>query len=199
MAPKKFTPTISLSTTKIVNDDINGTKISATFCPLCGSGIVFNREIDGRQLEFGVSGFLRESNMIMYDRQTESLWQQSTGESFAGELNEKQLELTPFQLLTVGEIRDKFPGSLIMTTNTGHNRDYTSSPYGNYDNNDSFIFNPSNLDERFPAKERFYIVPVGDKSVAIRISELNGSAEYNENDISLRAENSDGRDKSLWW
>ena len=173
---------------EIVNDEVGGKKIAATFCPLCGTGIVYDRKVDDRTLEFGVSGFLRESNMIMYDRQTESLWQQTTGESFVGQLNTKKLELIPFQLLSIREIKDKFPNSQIMSTNTGHSRDYERNPYGSYDENDQFIFSPSMLDERYPAKELFYVVRANEKSVALKFKDMGESAQFNQNGINLTAQ-----------
>jgi hypothetical protein len=76
---------------EIVNDEINATPVAVTFCPLCYSALAFDRRLDGRTLRFGVSGMLRHSDMIMYDRETESWWQQFTGEAIVGELRGKKL------------------------------------------------------------------------------------------------------------
>jgi len=150
---------------EIVNDTANGTPVTITFCPLCGSAITFKRETtDGTELSFGVSGSLLESNMIMFDRETESLWQQSTGRTLAGELHESTLELFPMQLLTMGEIEKLYPNALIMSENTGHNRDYNQNPYAGYETNDRFVFEPSSLDRTLPLKEIVVAFRVSDNT-----------------------------------
>jgi hypothetical protein len=139
---------------EIVNDTVGGVPVAVTFCPLCGSAITFKRETAaGVELTLGVSGSLLESNMIMFDRETESLWQQSTGKTLAGELHESKLELFPMQLLTIGEIKNLFPNARIMSEDTGHNRDYTRNPYAGYENDERFAFEPSSLDRTLPLKE----------------------------------------------
>ncbi len=141
---------------EIVNDTVDGTPVAVTFCPLCGSAIVFERVLpDGGTSTFGVSGGLLESNMIMFDRASETLWQQSTGQSLAGKHFGHQLPLHKFQLLTVGETKAQFPGALILSDATGHVRDYSSNPYASYDESEGFYFSPSVTDKRFPAKDIF--------------------------------------------
>lgn len=167
----KFYPYSILVWHEIVNDSIDGTPVAVTFCPLCGSGIAFESSVDGEVTEFGVSGLLRESNMIMYDRNSESLWQQSTGKAFAGNQKGAQLKFVPVQLATVQEARQLSPDASILTTDTGlySQSRYEETPYGNYDEDDSrFYFEPSSIDARYPSKEIFQIVQVGDVSVAIR-------------------------------
>jgi hypothetical protein len=103
---------------EIVNDVIDDTPVAITFCPLCGSAIVFNRKLpDGNVSWLGVSGSLLESNMIMFDRTTENLWQQSTGRTLAGSFHPAKLALEPFQLLTLGEIRNTYPDALVLSEN----------------------------------------------------------------------------------
>lgn len=140
---------------EIVNDVIDDKPIAITFCPLCGSAIAFERTLpDGTVSTFGVSGSLFESNMIMFDRATESLWQQSTGHSLAGTLHPSTLELVEFQLLTIGDVKAQFPNARLLSDDTGHRRDYGRNPYVGYDTNDDFfIFAPSSLDASFPSKE----------------------------------------------
>jgi cytochrome c biogenesis protein CcdA len=102
---------------EIVNDTVDGTAVAVTFCPLCGSAIVFERVLpDGGITTFGVSGGLLESNMIMFDRATETLWQQSTGRSLAGKHFGHRLLLHKFQLMTVGEIKAQYPDAMIQST-----------------------------------------------------------------------------------
>jgi cytochrome c biogenesis protein CcdA len=153
---------------EIVNDTIDGTPVSVTFCPLCGSAIVFNRKLNnGEVLELGVSGSLLESNMIMYDRTTESLWQQSTGHTLAGSYHPNQLGLHPFQLMTVVEAGRLYPEALVLSEQTGYSRNYNRNPYAGYETNEQFYFSPSSLDDKFPAKEIMVVFRVEDKTVAI--------------------------------
>lgn len=152
---------------EIVNDTIDGTPIAVTFCPLCGSAIVYERTLpDGESTTFGVSGGLLESNLIMFDRTSETLWQQSTGRALAGEHFPHQLELHKFQLLTVGEIKAQFPEAVIQSDETGHVRDYSRNPYAGYDESEGFYFSPSHVDERYMAKEIFVAFRVNETSVA---------------------------------
>lgn len=138
---------------EIVNDEIDGVPVAITFCPLCGSAIVFNRTLPNDTVTtFGVSGSLLESNMIMYDRATENLWQQSTGATLAGSFYPAKLNLEPFQLLTIREIRESYPTALILSEETGYRRDYTNNPYAGYETDNRFVFEPSNLNTLFPPK-----------------------------------------------
>lgn len=155
---------------EIVNDTVDGVPVAITFCPLCGSAIAFERTVDGEVTTFGVSGSLLESNMIMYDRTTESLWQQSTGEALAGEYFGRQLELVSMQLSTVGEIKREYPGAQILSEDTGYFRQYGRDPYAGYTENNRFVFDPGNLDDRFPAKELFLAFRAGENVVAVRQS-----------------------------
>jgi cytochrome c biogenesis protein CcdA len=138
---------------EIVNDTFEATPVAVTFCPLCGSAIVFNRTLpDGSVSTFGVSGSLLESNMIMYDRATENLWQQSTGKTLAGSFHPAQLTLESFQLLTLGAVRSTYPEAIVLSEDTGYPRDYARNPYAGYESDDSFVFSPTNLDASFPPK-----------------------------------------------
>lgn len=142
---------------EIVNDTVDGIPVAVTFCPLCGSAIVYDRRFDGETLTFGVSGFLLESNMIMFDREHESLWQQSTGKVLAGRDLNAELLLAPFQLLTMGEVKKQYPDALVLSEDTGHRRDYARNPYAGYEDTEDFIFEPSIIDERFPSKTIFVV------------------------------------------
>ena len=191
---KRFYPYNILVWHEIANDQIGDTPISVTFCPLCGSAIVYERNFEGQELEFGVSGFLRESNMIMFDRETETLWQQSTGEAIAGEHSGKKLTRVPLQLIELFTVREQHPDAVIMTDNTGHSRDYTVYPYGNYDNSEDLFFEVTVDDNRFPTKELFYAVESGNKSIALRIGELenDSTVSFDKEGIKLTAEKKDG-------
>ena len=164
---------------EIVNDTIDGSPVAVTFCPLCGSAIVYDRVLPGgAATTFGVSGGLLESNMIMFDRGTETLWQQSTGKALAGEHYPHQLERHSFQLLTVGEIKKRYPGALILSEQTGYQRSYSSNPYAGYDDSEGFIFNPSRLDERYPSKAIFVAFSIAGQEVAAPWLELKDGRRY---------------------
>ncbi|MDZ7720507.1 MAG: DUF3179 domain-containing protein [Balneolaceae bacterium] len=126
---------------EIVNDNFEGVPVLVTFCPLCYSAIVFDRRIDGETHEFGVSGFLRHSDMIMFDRKTESLWQQFTGEAVVGEYTGKELKILPSQIISYQQFKEAYPDGEILSKNTGVDRPYGRNPYSGYDdvNNTPFL------------------------------------------------------------
>ena len=152
---------------EIVNDEFEGIPVAITFCPLCGSAIVYNRTLpDGTVSTFGVSGSLLESNMIMYDRATKNLWQQSTGKTLAGSFHEAQLSIEPFQLLTLGEVRKTYPNAVVLSENTGHNRDYARNPYADYESDNRFVFEPSGIDTTFDPKTIMAVFRNGETTFA---------------------------------
>lgn len=118
---------------EIVNDVIAGIPIAVTYCPLCNAAIVFDRRIDGQQLEFGTSGKLRNSDLIMYDRQTHSWWQQFTGEAIAGALTGKELKMLPARLEAFGRFIVRNPQGKVLVPNNPTLRPYGRNPYGGYD------------------------------------------------------------------
>ena len=171
---------------EIVNDDVGGKPLAITFCPLCGSAIVFDREIDGEVVDFGVSGFLYESNLLMYSREeSETLFSQSIGEGVVGERAGTQLTYFPLQVLTYGEAVSQFPNATVLSENTGFSRDYTGNPYSGYEDTEETIFPVSVSDMRFPAKEIFYIVPVEGVSFAMRQDKPDGTYTIPETDIKV--------------
>lgn len=154
---RRFYPFSILVWHEIANDHIGDTHFAVTFCPLCGSGIVFDREVDGRILTFGVSGLLYESNLVMFDRGTESLWSQSLGQAIAGFYTGTELEILPMQLLPFQEAREKYPDMRVLSKKTGYNKDYDRNPYSGYETSDSVYFPVSVQDSRFFAKELMYV------------------------------------------
>ncbi|TQO20095.1 uncharacterized protein DUF3179 [Rhodoglobus vestalii] len=164
---------------EVVNDTIDGLPISVTFCPLCGSAAVFDSVLPGgATTTFGVSGGLLESNMIMFDRTTETLWQQSTGKALAGEHYPHQLTLHSFQLLTVGEIKKRYPEALILSEQTGHSRSYDNNPYAGYGESEGFYFTPSRVDDRYPSKMIFVAFSFGKTHVAAPWLQLEDGRSY---------------------
>jgi len=180
---------------EIVNDTVNDTPVAVTFCPLCGSAIAFDRSLPNGVTTFGVSGYLIESNMVMYDRDTESLWQQSTGKALAGEYFGEQLEHVPFQLMTLGDVREKYTDALVLSEDTGYGRNYGQNPYAGYDESDNFIFPPSEQNDRYDSKEIFVVFRVDDTVAGVPWKSMqNGdsfSMEVDTTMITLEKEDSE--------
>lgn len=118
---------------EIVNDVVDGTPVAATYCPLCNTGILFDRTVDGEVLDFGTTGRLRFSNLVMYDRQTESWWQQASGKAIAGEFTGMQLTILPSTMISWSDFQAKHPDGQVLSRETGYNRDYGTNPYTGYD------------------------------------------------------------------
>jgi hypothetical protein len=116
-------------------------------------------------LEFGVSGLLHESNLVMYDRKTESLWSQSRGVALAGEYTGIELDLVGADFMTVGEARQAVPDALILSENTGHTRDYRHNPYAGYEESERLIAPVTRSDARFPGKTLMYVFRIPDGPV----------------------------------
>lgn len=125
---------------EIVNDQIGDTPLLVSYCPLCNSGLVFDRRMEGQILEFGVSGMLRESDMVMYDRQTESLWQQITGEGIVGAMTGRQLSIVPSQIVPFGVFARQFPDGKVLSRSTGYGKPYGQNPYAGYESSGQTLF-----------------------------------------------------------
>ena len=118
---------------EIANDKIAGIPVAVTFCPLCNSALSFDRRVNGAVLDFGVSGLLRNSDLIMFDRLTESWWQQLTGEGLVGDYAGEVLDIVPSQLIGFGSFAQRHPDGLVLSRDTGYNRQYGINPYSDYD------------------------------------------------------------------
>ncbi|WP_417517759.1 DUF3179 domain-containing protein [Minwuia sp.] len=118
---------------EIANDELGGVPISVTFCPLCNAAIVFDRRLDGRVLDFGTTGRLRNSDLIMWDRQTESWWQQFLGEAIIGELTGKRLDVIPSRLESFARFKARAPEGQVMVPSGRYTRNYGQNPYVGYD------------------------------------------------------------------
>jgi Protein of unknown function (DUF3179) len=159
---------------EIVNDLVGGVPVAVTFCPLCHTAIVFDRRIDGETLDFGTTGNLRDADLVMYDRQTESWWQQFGGRSLVGELTGAELEQLPARIIAWREFRREHRGGTVLSRDTGHARSYGQNPYPGYDDVDSspFFMTRNSGDKRLPAKERVVFIERGDEAIAIPFSTL---------------------------
>lgn len=159
---------------EIVNDEVGGRPLAVTYCPLCNTALVFERRHDGRLLDFGTTGRLRHSDLVMYDRQTESWWQQATGEAIVGELAGDRL--TPYAAQTVSwnDFKRSHPDGRVLSRQTGHVRPYGTNPYQGYDTRRGPIQSLFGLgsDDRLPAMERVAAVSLGDPPVAYPFESL---------------------------
>ncbi len=140
---------------EIVNDTVGGKPMAVTFCPLCNASIVFDRRVNGRLLDFGTTGLLRKSDLVMYDRQTESWWQQFTGTAVVGEMNGTELVQIPSNIVAFNDFSDRYPDGKVLSRKTGHFRPYGRNPYRGYDKigNIPFLLQDP-ADDRLPAMER---------------------------------------------
>jgi hypothetical protein len=146
---------------EIVNDSIGGDPVAVTFCPLCNSAITFWRKVDGKILDFGTTGRLRHSDLIMYDRQTETWWQQFTGEAIIGEKTGKKLDWLHSRITSYKDFRLSFPQGKVLSRETGFSRPYGKNPYAGYDeiNKPPFLLD-SKPDDRLPPMERVVAISI---------------------------------------
>ena len=156
---------------EIVNDELGGVPATVTYCPLCNSALVFDRRFEGRMLDFGTTGKLRLSDLVMYDRQTESWWQQLTGEAIIGDLTGGQLTFIPAPLVAWSDFKSEHPEGTVLSRDTGHSRRYGENPYGFYDTRDKpMVFYRGPDDARLQAMERVLAVDHDGLSLAIPFS-----------------------------
>ena len=156
---------------EIVNDVVGDTPVAVTYCPLCNSAIVFDRRVGERVLDFGVSGTLRFSDLVMYDRQTDSWWQQLTGEALVGELAGAQLDFIPAPIVSYEEFRRAHPEGVVLSRETGFQRPYGYNPYTGYDTGRPWLAE-AYRDRRLPAMERVVALGAGEDAVAVPFSYL---------------------------
>jgi Protein of unknown function (DUF3179) len=153
---------------EIVNDTIGGLPLVVSFCPLCNTAIAFERDFNGKLLDFGTTGRLRYSNLIMYDRQTETWWQQATGEAIAGELAGSQLKFYPAAIISWQEFKAAHPDGKVLSRDTGFDRDYGRNPYVGYDdvNNPPFLYRGPQTPGVLPPISRVLTVDLNQEAVA---------------------------------
>ncbi|UCE49585.1 MAG: DUF3179 domain-containing protein [Phycisphaerales bacterium] len=152
---------------EIVNDNIAGIPVAVTFCPLCYSANVFDRRIEAKTYSFGVSGLLRNSDMVMYDRQTESLWQQITGEAIVGDMLDSKLNRIPAQIISFRQFGSAYKNGLVLSRETGYRRAYGKNPYAGYDDirKKPFMYRGRN-DRRLRPMEKVVAVSLSGKDKA---------------------------------
>jgi Protein of unknown function (DUF3179) len=157
---------------EVVNDAIGTTPVAVTYCPLTGSGVVYDRTANGRTHWFGVSGLLYQSNVLFYDHETESLWSQLQEEAVAGPLTGTRLRAVPSVTTTWVDWRHLHPDTLVLSTETGYRRDYEGDPYARYRVSPEVMFPLRRVDSRLPAKEKVLGVQVGSVSKAYPLNRL---------------------------
>jgi hypothetical protein len=157
---------------ELVNDVVGGTPVAVSYCPLCNSSVVFDRTAQSRVLDFGVSGLLRNSDLVMYDRQTESWWQQITGEAVVGDFTGTHLNVLASTTIAFADFRTAYPDGRVLSRETGFDRDYGRNPYASYDSTDRPFLFEGQLDERLDPVERVVTVSFGTDAVAYPFSRL---------------------------
>ncbi len=153
---------------EIVNDDLEGVPIAVTYCPLCNSSVVFDRRVAGEAVRFGTTGALRRSDLVMWDDRTESWWQQVTGEAIVGRRTGTTLARLPSVILSVAEAARLHPQALMLSQETGFDRDYGANPYVGYDEpaSEPFLLD-GKADRRLQPKERVIAVRRGRDGVVL--------------------------------
>lgn len=158
----RFYPLAILTRHEIVNDRFGDIPVAVTYCPLCNTAVTFDARVAGQELRFGVSGLLRNSDLVMWDSDTTSLWQQITGESVVGEWAGTRLELIPTAIVSYADALENFPEALSLSTNTGTGAQYGANTYAGYSSSaQPFLFD-GEPDPRFPALSRVVGVTIGD-------------------------------------
>ncbi len=182
----KAYPTRILIWHEIVNDTVEGEPIVVTYCPLCGTSMVFSRSIGGQVREFGVSGLLYQSDVLMYDRESESLWSQLEMKAVSGEETGEVLKWLPSEYMTWKSWRDKYPHGEVLSIQTGYNRNYGGNAYGGYFASDRTMFPVPEYRRELPNKALIIGVIVDGEAIAFPIDQFSSSETYIINIASSR-------------
>ncbi|HEV8679660.1 MAG TPA: DUF3179 domain-containing protein [Stellaceae bacterium] len=163
---------------EIVNDTIGGVAVAITWCPLCNSAVVFDRRLNGAVLSFGTTGKLRNSDLVMYDRQTESWWQQFGGDCIVGALLGSQLKPVAMRVESFGRFTERLPHGLVMRPPAGSGRTYGTNPYAGYDSAAAPILYRGKYTGRVPPLAR--LVVVGNEAWTLDLLKKRGSIEVGD-------------------
>jgi thiol-disulfide isomerase/thioredoxin len=172
---------------EIVNDIVGGVPVAVTYCPLCNTAITWRRPlVDGAVTTFGTSGKLYQSNLVMYDRATRSLWPQALGQAVTGPLTGQRLKPVPTQIVSWAAFRTGFPDGLVLSRDTGFSRAYGHNPYVGYDAEGStpFLFD-GKVDPRLGATERVLGLTVGGRHLAVPYGRLAARAHAGVSTVDL--------------
>lgn len=169
----KAYPIAILNWHEIVNDKIHDFHFAITYCPLCGTGVAFSSGMGGKILSFGVSGLLYNSDVLLYDRQTESLWSQILSQAVSGEFKGSRLTRLPLTHTNWSDWVKTHPDTLVLSEDTGYSRDYRSNPYAGYEKSRSLYFQVSiQAPSTYHPKERVLGLQVGKRFKAYPFSEI---------------------------
>ena len=160
---------------EIVNDRVGGNPVVISFCPLCGTGMVFDAHVKNRNLKFGVSGLLYQSDMLLYDHQTESLWSQIKSEAVTGPMLGTRLKLLPSTHTNWGSWKKKYPHTKVLSDQTGFQRSYNRDPYQGYESSSRLMFDVDLRDSKYHPKEKVIGIELDGKYKAYAFSELSRS------------------------
>lgn len=176
----RFYPFQILVWHEIVNDIIGGQRVLVTYCPLCLTGIVFDPVVQGERIEFGTSGKLWNSNLVMYDRKTESLWSQVLGEAIVGSETGTRLAIIPSDIMRYGNFKMLYPRGEVLSRKTGSVRPYGTDPYGDYYTTPGTFFPLTKTDNRLPDKEFVLGIVVNGKAKAYSESAVKKAGEIED-------------------
>ncbi len=166
---------------EIVNDVIGGTSVVVTYCPLCGSGTAFEAAINGRNHEFGVSGLLYNSDVLMYDRETKSLWSQLMVQAVTGSMKGTRLQQLPLSHTSWQEWVERHPETEVLSNKTGYSRNYRLDPYPNYGQDGRLYFPVAHSSDRYPRKELVMGLEIDGRFKAYPFTELKkGARRFDE-------------------
>ncbi len=170
---------------EIVNDRVGDTPVSVTYCPLCNSAVVFDRRFDGKVLDFGTTGKLRNSDLVMYDRQTETWWQQFTGEGIVGTYTGKQLKTFPARLESFERFKARHPGGKVLVPNLPAMRAYGRNPYVGYDQSTRPFLYSGDLPKDINPMARVVVVDDGGALSAVTMTLLREKGKITLGDVTL--------------
>ncbi|MYB09725.1 MAG: DUF3179 domain-containing protein [Acidimicrobiia bacterium] len=179
----RFYPLAMLIVHEIVNDEIDGRPVLVTYCPLCNSALVFDPVVDGQRLRFGTSGLLRNSDLVMWDDATESLWQQIGGEGLVGTYAGHRLDVIPSAIVSWSDFKAGYPDGVVLDPPGRPASSYGRNPYVQYTSRTSPIpgfFDSTILDDRYPALERTVGVTVNDHDKAYPFSVVQANRALND-------------------
>lgn len=168
----KAYPVKILNYHEVVNDTIGGQAVVITYCPLCGSGMAFSANIKDERFWFGVSGLLYNSDVLLYDRRTQSLWSQIESEAISGPLKGHKLKYIPTENTSWQAWRAKHPQGKVLSTETGYNRDYRSTPYEGYEFSKELIFAVDKEDDRLARKDKVIGIVINGQAKAYPLRAL---------------------------
>lgn len=176
----RFYPFRILNWHEIVNDTLGEKPVAITYCPLCATAIVYDRTVSRGVSEFGVSGFLYQSNLLMYDRLTESLWNQAAGQAVVGPLTGERLKPVRSDVVRFKTVQEQHPNARILSTDTGERRDYSRDPYAGYERDSDTYFPVRKTDTRLHAKDIVYGVVVNGTAKAYPLSAFQRTAAFTD-------------------